>query len=159
MYDIVGCLIMPPSPLSLALAVQAKATRLAAATVMPPASRTVLRIALRLSRVIGPTAGPGRPVADAQYDDDERMRMPASRRSAGWLVEIVSTTWRTLPQVPPVSVAPAASGALARIARARPLSLAPHPFDRRRSWTEPSPEGIDSEITTDSAGRIKNNRS
>jgi hypothetical protein len=29
-YDIVGCLIMPPSPLSLALAVQAKATRLAA---------------------------------------------------------------------------------------------------------------------------------
>src|SRR6476659_2873629 len=76
---------MPPSPLSLALAVQAKATRLAAATVMPPASRTVLRLVLRLSRVIGPTAGPGRPVADAHYDHDERLRMPASGdQRVGW---------------------------------------------------------------------------
>jgi hypothetical protein len=44
-----------------------------------------------------------------------------------------------------------------RFARARPLSLAPHRFDWRRSWTERSPDGISGKITTDSNGRIKNN--
>jgi hypothetical protein len=61
-YDIVGCLIMPPSLLPLALAVQAKATRLAAATVIPLASRTVLRIVTPFSRDWART-GPGRPSA------------------------------------------------------------------------------------------------
>lgn len=59
MYDIVGCLIIPPSLLPLALAVQAKATRLAAATVIPLASRTALRI-VTPSRRDWARTGPGR---------------------------------------------------------------------------------------------------
>jgi len=156
-YDIVGCLIMPPSPPSLALAVQAKATRLAAATVMPPASRTVLRIVLRLSRVIGPRqarVGP-LPMPSTTMTKACACQHPAISGLAGG---------QRLDQLADVaagstgSVALAASSAVLRFARATPLSLRPHRFYWRRSWAEPSPECINAKITTDSTGRIKRNR-